>query len=148
MATALKKGAELRMRGGWCSRGCSERRHKIFNDCAEYLTALSSRLQVLHRFSYLLNKNSSASVTLFSCGFSRTHGNLITRWLNKDVVLKLCWISRVNWFRSFGYFWRMVYCLEHVSQNISSQTLIWQKKTLLAKKECLVISKVGFKGKL
>lgn len=36
--------------GEKCSGGCSERRHKIFNDHAEYLTALSSRLQVLHSF--------------------------------------------------------------------------------------------------
>lgn len=55
---STKEGAELRMRGERCSRRCTERRHKIFNDCAEYLPALSSRLQVHQRFSYLLNKNS------------------------------------------------------------------------------------------
>lgn len=56
---SIKEGAELRIRGERRDAvDAAARRHKIFNDCTEYLPALSSRLQVLHRFSYLLNKNS------------------------------------------------------------------------------------------
>lgn len=51
--------------GEKCSRECSAKRHKIFNEHAEYLPALSSRLQVLYRFSYLLNKISSVYFVWF-----------------------------------------------------------------------------------
>lgn len=52
-----KEDAELRT-GGGDAVGDAARGDIKFSTTAPSMPALSSRLQVLHRFSYLLNKNS------------------------------------------------------------------------------------------